>query len=171
MCAALGEAGIGCSVLMGPVIPYLSDSPAHLDAAVREIAAAGATSVTPIVLHLRPGAREWFLRWLRAHHPDLVVPYARLYRGGAYAPARYRREIAGRVRELAELHGVGAGARHRRDPGDGARRRGPAPRGPLPDAPGRDGPGPPAAVAAVNPPGRPHHPPRPAPVDAGPGSG
>ncbi|MEV5830985.1 Rv2578c family radical SAM protein [Spirillospora sp. NPDC052242] len=129
VCAALNEAGVGCSVLMGPVIPYLSDSPARLDAAVREIAAAGATSVTPIVLHLRPGAREWFLGWLREHHPDLVVPYARLYRGGAYAPARYRREIAGRVRELAERHGVGARAgTARRPPAGGGGWRGPAPR-------------------------------------------
>jgi DNA repair photolyase len=53
---ALGEHGIGCGVLMAPVIPFLSDAPAQLRATVRAIAAAGATSVTPLVLHLRPGA-------------------------------------------------------------------------------------------------------------------
>src|SRR5215471_10613734 len=60
-CATLNDAGLRCGVLMGPVVPFLSDSPAQLDAAVRQIAAAGAPSVTPIVLHLRPGTREWFL--------------------------------------------------------------------------------------------------------------
>ena len=40
-CAALNDRGLRCGVLMGPVIPFLSDSPAQLDAAVRQIAAAG----------------------------------------------------------------------------------------------------------------------------------
>lgn len=42
---------------MAPVIPFLSDDPAQLRATVRAIAASGAASVTPLVLHLRPGAR------------------------------------------------------------------------------------------------------------------
>ncbi|SPT57928.1 Rv2578c family radical SAM protein [Actinomadura madurae] len=113
VCAALNKAGIGCGVLMGPVIPYLSDSPAQLEAAVRQVAEAGATSVSAIVLHLRPGAREWFLAWLREHHPELVVPYARLYRGGAYAPREYQERITARVRELAAAYEVGGRASHR----------------------------------------------------------
>src|SRR6202012_2685152 len=31
-CAALADSGLGCGVLMGPVVPYLSDSPAQLEA-------------------------------------------------------------------------------------------------------------------------------------------
>ena len=92
---------------MGPVVPFLSDSPAQLDEAVRQIAAAGATHVAPIVLHLRPGTREWFFAWLRAQHPELVDRYLDLYGDGAYAPKAYQNRIAGQVRELAEKHGVG----------------------------------------------------------------
>jgi DNA repair photolyase len=55
VCAALSERGLPCGVLMGPVIPFLSDSPEQLDEAVTKIARAGAVHVTPIVLHLRPG--------------------------------------------------------------------------------------------------------------------
>jgi DNA repair photolyase len=106
-CAALNERGLGCGVLMGPVVPFLSDSHAQLDEAVRQIAAAGATHVAPIVLHLRPGTREWFFAWLRAQHPELVDRYLDLYRGGAYAPKVYQNRIAGQVRELADKHGVG----------------------------------------------------------------
>ncbi|MFB4310341.1 Rv2578c family radical SAM protein [Actinomadura sp. GTD37] len=116
VCAALNDAGVGCGVLMGPVMPYLSDSPAQLEAAVRQIADAGATSVSAITLHLRPGAREWFLAWLREHRPDLVVPYARLYRGGAYAPRDYQEAISRRVRDLAAAYGIGGRARHRPAP-------------------------------------------------------
>ena len=115
MCAALSERGLRCGVLMGPVLPFLSDSPGQLDEAVRKIANAGATHVSPFVLHLRPGAREGFLRWLAATHPDLVDAYRDLYGRRAYAPASYQRQIAEQVAELARKHGVGgttpAGAR------------------------------------------------------------
>jgi DNA repair photolyase len=109
-CAALNDNGLGCGVLMGPVVPFLSDSPAQLDAAVRQIAAAGATHVSPIVLHLRPGTREWFLGWLRSAHPELTGKYAALYDRGAYAPRDYQARISGQVRELADKYGVGRGS-------------------------------------------------------------
>jgi DNA repair photolyase len=95
---------------MGPVVPFLSDSPARLEATVRQIAQAGAASVTPIVLHLRSGAREWFFRWLGEAHPDLVPRYRALYGHGAYAPAAYQKQVAEQVRALARRHGVGRGA-------------------------------------------------------------
>jgi DNA repair photolyase len=106
-CATLNQRGLRCGVLMGPVIPFLSDSPAQLDAAVSQIAATGATHVSPIVLHLRPGTREWFFRWLGAHHPGLVSRYLDLYGRSAYAPKSYQARIAGQVRELAEKHRIG----------------------------------------------------------------
>jgi DNA repair photolyase len=103
----LAEHGIGCGVLMAPVIPFLSDGPAQLRATVRAIAASGATSVTPLVLHLRPGAREWFMAWLGQHHPYLVRRYERLYAEGAYAPKWYQRRITRQVHELAQEYGIG----------------------------------------------------------------
>ena len=106
-CATLNERGLPCGVLMGPVLPYLTDSPADLDRAVRDIAAAGATHVSPIVLHLRPGAREWFLGWLRDCYPELVSAYATLYAGRAYAPASYQQSISEQVAALAKKYGVG----------------------------------------------------------------
>ena len=145
-CAALNERGLRCGVLMGPVVPFLSDSPAQLDAAVSQIAAAGATHVMPIVLHLRPGTREWFFRWLGAHHPGLVGRYLDLYGQSAYAPKSYQARIAGQVRELADRHGVG-----RPRPGYGHGRR------PVPGPPG-----PRATSGAAAPPHRPATAPSPA---------
>ena len=119
-CATLTGRGLGCGVLMGPIVPFLSDSPAQLDATVRQIAAAGASHVTPIVLHLRPGAREWFFGWLKDQHPGLVGRYLDMYRRGAYAPKDYQARIGAQVRELAERYGVGragSGSPGRRSPG------------------------------------------------------
>jgi DNA repair photolyase len=124
VCATLTEHGLRCGVLMGPVVPFLSDSPAQLEQTVKEIAAAGAVHVTPIVLHLRPGAREWFYAWLGERHPGLVPRYRAMYRSGAYAPRAYQQRIAAQVAELARKHGVG-----RASPGQ-ARAISP-PRGPV----------------------------------------
>ncbi|MFE7326883.1 Rv2578c family radical SAM protein [Streptomyces sp. NPDC057565] len=104
---ALSENGIDCGVLMAPVIPFLGDRPDQLRATVRAIADAGASSVTPLVLHLRPGAREWFMQWVGQRHPQLVRRYQQMYADGAYAPTWYQRTITRRVHELAAEFGIG----------------------------------------------------------------
>jgi len=107
VCAAITGRGLRCGVLMGPVLPFLTDSPAQLEATVRLAAEAGAAHVSPIVLHLRPGAREWFLQWLHETHPDLVERYRELYARGNYAPKAYQERISQQVAELAARYRVG----------------------------------------------------------------
>jgi DNA repair photolyase len=134
VCAAFTGRGLPCAVLMGPVVPFLSDSPAQLAATVRQAAQAGASSVTPIVLHLRPGAREWFLAWLAEHHPELVARYRGLYGRGAYAPKAYQQRVSEQVRELAQRYRVGQhGPRPRRASFRGAADRRDEARPPVPD--------------------------------------
>jgi DNA repair photolyase len=136
ICAALTERGLRCGVLMGPVLPFLTDSPGQLEATVRLAAEAGAAHVTPIVLHLRPGAREWYLKWLGENFPDLVAAYRELYGRGAYAPKSYQGRISEQITELARRYGVGrtspAAARRIRPPAE-ARQAGPAPGATPPD--------------------------------------
>jgi hypothetical protein len=81
------------------------------------IADAGASSVAYSALHLRPGAREWYLAWIAREHPHLVGRYAELYRGGSYAPKEYRSWLAARVQPLLRAHGLD---RPRLDPATGA---------------------------------------------------
>ncbi|HEV3290898.1 MAG TPA: Rv2578c family radical SAM protein [Streptosporangiaceae bacterium] len=107
VCARLTARGLGCAVLMGPVVPFLSDSPGQLAATVRQAAAAGAATVSPIVLHLRPGAREWFLRWLGEQHPDLLPRYRALYGRGSYTPKAYQQQVTEQVRALARQYRIG----------------------------------------------------------------
>ncbi|HKS51473.1 MAG TPA: intein-containing Rv2578c family radical SAM protein [Pseudonocardiaceae bacterium] len=107
VCRTLADAGIGCGVLMAPILPYLSDSSSQLETTVRAIAEAGARRVTPLVLHLRPGAREWYFAWLNREHRQLVPRYHELYGSSAYAPKTYQRSISTQVAELARRYGVG----------------------------------------------------------------
>jgi DNA repair photolyase len=128
---AVTGAGLPCGVFLAPVLPWLTDDEASLDAAIGAIAAAGATGVTVLALHLRPGAREWFLGWLGRAHPELLPRYRQLYGRGAYVPAAYRAALAERVAPILARHGLDrqAGGEARGVPGDTA---GAFPAGSLP---------------------------------------
>jgi DNA repair photolyase len=104
---AVTDAGLPCGVFLAPVLPGLTDSLDHLETAIGAIAAAGATGVTVVPLHLRPGAREWFTTWLVREHPALVGRYKTLYGRGAYVPTEYRTWLARRVGPILERHGLG----------------------------------------------------------------
>jgi DNA repair photolyase len=99
----LVAAGIPCGILMAPILPGISDSPEQLKAVVRAAADAGASHLTPITLHLRPGVKEEFMPWLEEAYPELVGDYRRLYRG-SNAPKAVREDIAARVRAEKRRH-------------------------------------------------------------------
>ncbi|WP_346140156.1 Rv2578c family radical SAM protein, partial [Kutzneria viridogrisea] len=103
------DAGLPCGVFVAPVLPALTDSVEHLDSLLGEIAAAGATGVTVLALHLRPGAKQWFAQWLRREHPDLVEGYRALYGTGSYVDKRYRAWLSARVKPLLRKHGLASG--------------------------------------------------------------
>jgi hypothetical protein len=100
-----------------------------------------------LALHLRPGAREWFLGWLGREHPELVARYRELYGRGAYVPAEYRGWLARRVAPLLARHGLdrqaggvargvsGAAAEPQRPTGLPGDDEGSFPAGSLPEVP------------------------------------
>ncbi|MET3566230.1 DNA repair photolyase [Leifsonia sp. 563] len=110
---AVREHGLDCSVFLMPIIPYLTDTRAHLDEALRQAKEAGATSVLYSALHLKPGVKEWFYLWLGQEHPELLPQYRRMYGRGTYAPQEYRRWLAGRIKPLIRARGLERG---REDP-------------------------------------------------------
>jgi DNA repair photolyase len=100
----LNEAGIPCGVLMAPVLPGITDSPRQLREVVEACIDAGATHVSPILLHLRPGVREEFMPWLAETYPDLVPRYESMYRT-PYGPSRDRKELGARVAGIVRAFG------------------------------------------------------------------
>jgi DNA repair photolyase len=101
----LNEAGIRTGVLIAPVLPGVSDSPAQLEAVVAACVQAGAASISTIYLHLRPGVREHFLGWLESRDPALAGDYQRRYQR-SYLPAAEQQALAARVRSLVEQVGA-----------------------------------------------------------------
>jgi DNA repair photolyase len=100
------DAGFAVTVLLAPVLPGLTDTDESIDATVGAIARAGAAAVVPITLHLRPGAREWFLAWLGRTRPELLPRYEELYGPRPYAPKAFQRGISARVAAAARRHGL-----------------------------------------------------------------
>ncbi|MEJ7846084.1 MAG: radical SAM protein, partial [Acidimicrobiales bacterium] len=110
--AALNAAGVPCGVLVAPVLPGLSDAPEQLDAVVAACVAAGARSISTVVLHLRPVVREVFLERLAVTHPHLVADMADRYRDRAYVPKVEQARVADHVHALVRrLGGASASPR------------------------------------------------------------
>lgn len=143
---ALRDAGLPCGVLVAPVLPWLTDSTEHLDGLLAELAAAGATGVTALPLHLRGSVKPWFLRWLADERPDLVGRYRRLYGSGAYVSAEYKDWLHARLAPLLVRHGFAA-VRTRQPDGAVRAEEGTYPRGSMA---GWDA-GPPPAALDVGP--------------------
>jgi DNA repair photolyase len=121
---AMSDAGFAVSVLMAPILPGLTDTDESIDATVKAIAESGAASVTPLPLHLRPGAREWYLAWLADVHSDLVPRYRRLFGSGSYQADAAQRDTTARVRMAARRYGIStSGASEARDVPEADQRR------------------------------------------------
>jgi DNA repair photolyase len=121
--ARLNGAGIPCGVMVAPVLPGITDDPRMIRDVVAAAVDAGATHVSPILLHLRPGVREEFLPWLEREFPDLVARYRELYRapyGTSAARAELGRRVAGAVRSAGGVRAPLAPARWRRTQASGA---------------------------------------------------
>ena len=103
---AIVDAGLPCQVLVAPILPMITDSDEQIDALLMQIANAGATGATVFALHLRPGAREWFMRYLGSHHRELIDAYAQLYRNRSYVARSYATDLARRASVLLRKHSL-----------------------------------------------------------------
>jgi DNA repair photolyase len=120
--AELTRAGIRTGVLVAPLMPGINDAPEQVAPILEMASEAGAAYVTGIALHLRGEVKNLFFEWLRAHRPDLIPLYTRLYQRGAYLHPDERRRISQLVKgpELPP----GERMRGRLEPRDGDERHG-----------------------------------------------
>lgn len=104
--SAIREAGFHRNVLVAPVLPFITDTTAHLRSVFSAVTEAGGSSVTTIPLHLRGANRGWYLSWLTTHHPKLVRRYRELYPRGGNAPQAYQEWLTAKVDPLLEEYGL-----------------------------------------------------------------
>jgi DNA repair photolyase len=90
----MNEAGVPSGILIAPVMPGINDSPEQVGEILRIAEDAGAISAPAMALHLRPGVKEVFFEWMRAHRPDLMPRYEELYNDRSYVPSAEKKRIA-----------------------------------------------------------------------------
>ena len=96
----MNEAGVPSGILIAPLMPGINDSPEQVGEILRIAEDAGAISAPAIPLHLRPGVKEVFFEWMRAHRPDLMPRYEELYNGRSYVPSAEKKRIAEMVESV-----------------------------------------------------------------------
>ncbi|MFN2594927.1 MAG: radical SAM protein [Actinomycetota bacterium] len=100
----LNAAGVPCGVLVAPILPGISDGEHQLREVVEAALDAGATHVSPILLHLRPKVKEVYMDWLADTYPDLVDRYIQMY-PGSYASKKDKVDLSQRVAAIKKAAG------------------------------------------------------------------
>ena len=96
----LNDAGIPCGVMLAPILPGITDHPDQLRAVIEAAFDAGATHVSPILLHLRPGVKEEYMAWLEQTYPELVPRYMSMYNRRSYAHESDRKALSNEVETI-----------------------------------------------------------------------
>lgn len=115
---ALSRAGIPVSVLIGPVLPGLTDH--EIPAILKSAADAGAVSAGYTMLRLPYGVKDLFQSWLKEHYPDRfdkVMNRIRSIRDGKINSAEFGARMRGEgfyADQIAQVFAM-AKKRHRLD--------------------------------------------------------
>ncbi len=103
--AELSAAGIRCNVLVMPIIPGMTDAPAHIEAVIRAARRAGASGVWWRSLFLKPAAARRFIPFVAENFPHLRKRIDEFYGRSTYAPRSYDEHLGVLFDRLRRKHG------------------------------------------------------------------
>jgi DNA repair photolyase len=101
----LTDAGINAGVLMAPIVPGFSSSPAKLERTIRAIADYGSRFVGCNVMYLQDGTRTHFMQFIERAFPSMLPRFEKLY-ANKYPPEAYRKQVQGMVKLLQARYGL-----------------------------------------------------------------
>jgi len=105
----LNLAGVDAGVICAPVLPGITDGPAHLEALVKAAHDAGAKYVFANPLFLKPCSAAVFLPFLEEQFPALVEVYRERYRDRAFLPKGHGERLSRLMAALRKKYGFGTG--------------------------------------------------------------
>jgi DNA repair photolyase len=105
----LSQAGLDVGLSCSPVLPGITDSPADLEALVREASASGARHIFANPLFLKPCSLAVFLPFIELNFPHLVENYRQRYQGRSFLPAAYGKRISKFIATFRRKYGIGRG--------------------------------------------------------------
>ena len=101
----LVDAGLHAGVLMAPIVPGFSSSPAKIERTVKAIADHGARFVGCNVMYLQDGTRTHFMNFIEREFPAMQPRFERLY-AHKYPPTSYRQELKALVKLMQDRYGL-----------------------------------------------------------------
>ena len=104
---ALSQAGLSVGVLVMPVLPWITDGPADLEALVRGVKRRGASYLASRVLFVTTSIEKVWAPFLRERFPALVPVYRGLYRPPRARLESYRRRVSDLIRQLCDKYELG----------------------------------------------------------------
>ncbi|MCK5050436.1 MAG: radical SAM protein [Candidatus Cloacimonetes bacterium] len=98
---------IGCntSVLLMPIIPFLTDDQENLDEIFRITKEYDLGSIEAWPLHLHGKSKGVFYSFLQKHYPELLSKYRLLYNKGSVSK-EYHADLQNRIRELKKKYSL-----------------------------------------------------------------
>jgi DNA repair photolyase len=103
--SALTDEGLPAGVFIAPILPYLTDAEAALDALFAAAKSHGAAYAMTSLLRLSPDVKAWYFHTLEQHFPDLIPGYAQLYEK-AYADRSYTEMMHRRIEAISQRHAL-----------------------------------------------------------------
>jgi DNA repair photolyase len=102
----LAAAGVDVGINVAPVLPGITDDPAHLDALLSRISAVGVKKIFADSLRLRSDARKRYLPLIESEFPELGARYRATYAKGHSVGDRYRSGMHRVIAKLCDKHGI-----------------------------------------------------------------
>lgn len=105
--AKLSEAGIFTGVLMGPILPYIDDSPEQIKKLIETAAAHGAKFIYPSLgVTLRENQREYYYQKLDELFPGISKKYKQAYGNSYYCNSARNKELYALVKTECKKYGL-----------------------------------------------------------------
>lgn len=104
--AQIASKGILTGTCFMPILPFIADSDADLEAVAKMTRDSGGSFVLAGGLTLTGHQRERYLNMIATKYPELMSKYNELYKGAYGPPGNYWGQIANKVRELCHKHGI-----------------------------------------------------------------
>jgi DNA repair photolyase len=103
--STLAAEGIRCNILMMPMIPGLTDSPAGIENVVAAARRHGAADVHCRTLFLKPSAARRFLPFFQTHFPALAEQMKHRYGDSTYGPRAYDEQLKALFERVKRKYG------------------------------------------------------------------
>lgn len=104
---ALSDAGIPVGVLLMPILPFIEDDVANIEAIIDKANESGASFIYPGVgVTLRQNQREWFYARLDASFPGLRSRYERAFGQAYYCASPNAKQLYERIEEKCRQYGL-----------------------------------------------------------------